>query len=202
MLSTAAPAKSSTDAPPAPRPAGKLAPPASKTAPKVPRRQKVSGLRYAGQWLVAFSKTRAALWTGIAGILLFGFAIPFLFPSLFPSELRTRGQKVAQAWLARDAEQLRSFTDPTQVEHIPRWLEATPPPDLNEDQGKAEVSVNVERNDGDSAEILIQIKAAKANGTPSYFVYRHRWVLRKDTWYLQPDIPAAGTGGTGKGGKK
>jgi hypothetical protein len=153
-------------------------------------------------WLAAFAQTRAALWTVTGCFVLFGFAVPFLFPSLFPSELRTRGQKVAQAWLARDVEQIRSFVDPAQVENIPRWLETTPPPELNGDQGNADVSVNVERNDGDSAEILIQIKSVKANGTPAFYVFRHRWVLRKDTWYFQPDIPAAGTGGTGRGGKK
>ncbi len=197
MLSTTAPAKSAPDT--ATLPSGKPTSTASKSAPTVPRRQKVSGLRYARLWIGEFIKTRAALWATIGVILLFGFAIPFLFPSLFPSELRSRGMKVAQAWLAKDAEQIRSFVEPTQVENIPRWLEATPPPDLNEDQGKAEVSVNVERNDGDTAEVLIQIKGAKANGAPAYYVFRHRWVLRKDTWYLQPDIPPPGTG---KGGKK
>jgi hypothetical protein len=47
----------------------------------------------------------------------------------------------------------------------------------------------VHRNDGATAEVVIQIKAKKANGTPAFFVYRHRWVSRQGVWYVQPNLP-------------
>jgi tetratricopeptide (TPR) repeat protein len=170
-----------------------------------PRRRQESSLRFAALWLAAFSRTRAALWVALVVLVLFAAAMPFLSPSLFPSELRSRGQKVAQAWLAKDTEQLKTFADPTLAESVPRWLETTPPPELNEELGKAAVTVSVERNDGSTAEILLQIKGTKPNGTPAYFVFRHRWANHNGTWYLQLDIPAvsiAPAGGAKKGDKK
>jgi tetratricopeptide (TPR) repeat protein len=180
--------------------------PSKSTQPKpngtAPRRRRESSLRLAGMWLVAFSKTRGALWVALLGLVLFMAAVPFFFPSLFPSELRSRGQKVVQAWLAKDAEQIKNFTEPTLSENVPRWMEATPPPELNEEQGKAAVTVSVERNDGSTAEVLIQIKGMKANGTPANYVFRHRWANHGGTWFLQPDIPAATTAPVGGGAKK
>jgi tetratricopeptide (TPR) repeat protein len=202
MIATSTPAKNSADTTLLVRPSAKPTPSTAKSGGKAQRRRKESGLRFAGLWLVTFAKTKAGRWTAIVGLVVSIVLIPFLLPSLFPSELRSRGQKVAQAWLNRDAEQIKSFADPTLAENVPRWLEATPPPDLNEEHGKAVVSVAVERNDGDTAEVLIQIKGAKANGAPAYYVFRHRWLLRKGTWYLQPDLPAAGTGGAAVTGKK
>jgi hypothetical protein len=169
-----------------------------------PRRRQESSLRYAGMWLAAFSKTRSALLLAVLVLVLFTVAVPFLFPSLFPSELRSRGQKVAQAWLAKDTEQIKAFTEPTLSENVPRWMEVTPPPELNVEPGKAAVTVSVERNDGSTAEILIQIKGTKTNGTPANYVFRHRWANHNGTWYLQPDIPAASNappGGAKKGSK-
>jgi predicted RNA-binding Zn-ribbon protein involved in translation (DUF1610 family) len=201
MLSGTTAATSSAPASPS-HPAVKLMP--VKSAGKAPRRRKESSLQYAGLWIATVSRTKPGRVLAILIVLLALFSIPFLFPSLFASELRSRAQKVAAAWLARDVEQLRPFVDPTLVESIPRWLETTPPPELTEDQGRADMMVSVERNDGDTAEVLIQIKAAKHNGTSAYYVFRHRWVLRKDTWYVQPDLPPAGVNGSGavgKGGK-
>jgi hypothetical protein len=160
-------------------------------------RREETGLRYARLWLAAFAQTKAGVLTAVVAVVLIVGLIPFVFPSLFPSELRSRGQKVAEAWLSRDVEKIRLFAEPTLAENIPRWLEATPPPDLNQQNGKANISVAVERNDGNSAEVLIQIKATKANGTPAYYVFRHRWIQRRGTWFLQPDLPAGGLAATG-----
>ena len=172
----------------------------------MPRRRQVGGLRYAALWIGAVLGTKSGRWAAVLGIALTFFGIPFLFPSLFPSDLKSRGQKFAQAWIARDAEQMRSFADPTLVENMPRWMEANPPPELNQDQQKADVSVAVVRNDGDTAELLIQIKGLKNNGSTAYYTYRPRWIQRNGTWYLQPDLPAGGllsgtTGASGTSGK-
>jgi hypothetical protein len=155
----------------------------------------------AGLWIATVARSKTGRWSFVACLLVLFGLVPFLFPSLFPSELRSRGQEMAQAWLARDVEQLKTFADPTLVESVPLWVEATQPPDLTEDRGKPVIEVAVERNDGDSAEVLIQIKGTKKNGTPGHYVYRHRWVLRKGIWYVQPELPAPGSGTSGKGGR-
>jgi tetratricopeptide (TPR) repeat protein len=164
-----------------------------RTSAKPTRRRKESSLRYASQWVGAAVRTWTARGVALCCLLISLLFIPYLFPSLFPSELRARGQEVAKAWLAKDSEKLKSFADPTLVENVPRWLEVAPPPDLNEGRGGANVTVTVDRKADDKAEVLIQIKSAKPDGTPAFYVFRHRWAQRKGTWYLQPEIPPTST---------
>ncbi len=187
--------KAAVGVPTAPKPVK-----AVKPAPtKGKRRQEESSLGHSVMWLATVARTKTARWMLVGCVLVFVVLIPVLFPSLFPSELRSRGQKVAQAWLAKDAEQIKTFAEPAQAGSVPRWLELNPPPDLTGQPQKPVVNVTVERNDGKTAEVLIQVKAMKANGTPAYYTYRHRWVSRGGIWYVQPAIPPTGlaTGKTG-----
>src|SRR5262249_59105261 len=98
------------------------------------------------------------------------------FPSLFPSQLKTRGEKAARAWLAKDVEQVKQFVDPPEAEKTERWLKENPPPNLAGQEPAPTVSVTVESNDGRNAVVVIQIKAKNKNGVPTHFVFRHRWV--------------------------
>jgi hypothetical protein len=148
-------------------------------------------LAFAGQWLgtaVGTTTGRVALFAGVVGLVVL---LPFLFPSWFPSTLRSRGQKAAYAWLAKDAAKLKEFAEPSVAEMVPRWLEENPPPDLSGQKPPATVTVGVERNDGRSAEILIQIKTRK-DDRPTFLIYRHRWVSRNGTWYIRPTLSPSG----------
>jgi len=158
MLAVATPPKNPADTASPTFPSAKFPPPITEGVGTGLWERKESSLHYAGRWIVAFTQTKEGRWTAIVGVVfLIGSMLSFLFPSLFASELHSRGQKVAEAWLSRDVEQIKPFTDPRLVENVARWLEATPPPDLKEKHGKPVVSVAVERNDGESAEVLIQI---------------------------------------------
>jgi hypothetical protein len=50
------------------------------------------------------------------------------------------------------------------------------------------VDVAVQRNDGKTAEVIVQVRATKENGTPAYFVFRQHWVSRDGVWYVQPTL--------------
>jgi len=121
------------------------------------------------------------------------FVIPAVFPSLFPSKLRTRAQIVGDAWLARDAEQIRSYTEPSLADNVPIWLESNPLPELNGQGTKPVVDVSVRRNDGRSAEVMIQITGTRPNGAQAQYIYLHRWVSRDGAWYVQPGVRASTT---------
>jgi hypothetical protein len=165
--------------------------PRAKAAPA--RTERESRLTLARLWLIAAAKSRAGrlalAGTGVVIVMLLGIAAL----SLFPSELRSRGQKAAQAWLAGDVEQIKQFVDTAQVSQVSGWLKQNPPPDVAGQQPAPSVHVAVQRNDGYSAEILIQIKAKKKDGTLGHYVYRQNWISRQGTWYLKPSIAAPRT---------
>ncbi|HKI36924.1 MAG TPA: tetratricopeptide repeat protein [Gemmataceae bacterium] len=175
----AAKAESTPDPPPKPAKAAK----SSKSVKPEPREGR---LRFAGQWVAAAAKTRAGRWAMAGSVVVLLVLVPFVFPSLFPSQLRSRGQKASQAWLARDVEQIKQYVEPTQVEYVERWLKEDPPPNLDGQQPRVDVAV--ERNDGRSAEVVIQIRAKKDNGAPAYFVFRQRWISKGGVWYVQPNL--------------
>jgi hypothetical protein len=124
-------------------------------------------------------------------VLVLVALIPVLFPSLFPSELKTRGEKAARAWLAGDVEQFKQYVEPSQVTLAERWLKEDPPPNLTGQEPAPSVSVAVEHNDGRTAVVLIQVKAKNKKGMPAFFVFRHRWVSRDGVWYVEPNVRAA-----------
>lgn len=68
------------------------------------------------------------------------------------------------------------------------WLKQNPPPDVAGQQPGPKVHVAVQRNDGRTAEILIQIQAKNKDGSPAHFVFQQRRVSRDGTWYLKPAI--------------
>lgn len=118
---------------PAPAPPPKPAKPArgSKSATPPTRPQREGPLRHAGLWLRTAATTRAGRWGLAAGALAFlVFGIVFVL-SLLPSQLESRGEKVARAWLARDVGGLKKFVEPSQAEKVPRWLQerASPRPE-------------------------------------------------------------------------
>jgi tetratricopeptide (TPR) repeat protein len=176
---TAAARAAKADRPPEPPP--KTAKPAPKlTTPREGR------LSYARQWVATVAKTRSGRWAMAAGVLVLLVLVPVAFPSLFPSQLQKRGQKASQAWLARDVEQIKQYVEPSQVEYVERWLKEEPPPELAGQQPRVDVAV--QRNDGQTAEVVIQIRATKDNGAPAYYVFRQHWVSRGGVWYVQPTL--------------
>ncbi len=161
--------------------------PAKVVEPPRRRRQREGPLRYTALWIGAASQTRGGRWTMAAGALAAVVVLSVaVFPSLFPSQLRSRGQKVARAWLAKDVEQIKQFAEPSQVESVPAWLKENPPPDVAGQQPPPSVKVAVQRNDGRTAEVVVQIKALNKDGAPTHFVFVQRWVSKNGTWYIKP----------------
>src|SRR5262249_26787461 len=109
--------------------------------------------------------------------------------SLLPSLLRKRAEAMAHAWLARDTDSLKQFIEPSQAENVTKWFEKNLPPDLPE-QPAPEVQVTVQRNDGTTAEVLIQIKTTEKNGKPAYYVFQHHWFEEEDNWYFRAESAA------------
>ena len=144
-------------------------------------------LSYAGNWIAAASATRGGRWL-LGGVLLLvlasvGFAVS---PLLWPSQLKTRSQTMARAWLAKDVKQMEQFTEPGQEPYLASWLDNHPPPDLTGQEPAPEVRVSVQRNDGKSADVVIQIAAKDKKGQPAHYVYHHRWVDKGDGWFFHP----------------
>ena len=155
------------------------------------RRKQEGGLRYLTQWTWTAARTKGGLaFLGVCVIVFLCF-VPLLFPSLFPSELLARSTRAAHAWLARDVEGVKTFAETSEVESVPGWMKAVPPPDLGDQKDTSEVSVSVDRNDGQSADVVIQVKSTAGNGKSGFYVYRQRWVNKQGTWYVVPDIPAS-----------
>jgi hypothetical protein len=144
-------------------------------------------LHRAGEWIAAAAETgpgRLALGTmALAVVVLVGMGVY----RLIPSALQSRGQKAARAWLAADIPQVQQFVQPAQAGAVEAWLRDNPPPKLDGPK-PPQLRVAVQRNDGRTAEVLIQIRAVKKDGTAAHFVFRHRWVSRDGTWYLQPAV--------------
>jgi hypothetical protein len=162
-----------------------------KPAPPPQATQREGPLRYAALWIATAAKTKVGRWVIALSLLNVLWLVPILFPSLFPSQLKSRGQKAATAWLAGDVEGIKSFVDPSQAQIVDAWMKEHPPPDLSGQQPAPKVNVAVQRNDGRTAEVLIQVKAKKTDGAPVYFVFRHRWISRNGVWYIVPGISAA-----------
>jgi tetratricopeptide (TPR) repeat protein len=161
-------------------------PPKARPAPK--RRRREGSIRYAYLWVTTAAQTRSGRWALAAGVLALLGLVPLLFPSLFPSQLRTRGEKAAQAWLARDVDAVKQFVEPSQTEKVELWLKQEPPPNLAGQEPAPRVTVAVERNDGRNAVVVIQIKAKNKNGAAAFFVFRHRWVSVDGVWYVEPNL--------------
>src|SRR5262249_50053120 len=141
-----------------------------KTAGQGPKRRDREGvLRYTGQWLAAAAATPGGRWglTACApAVLVVGGRLLY---SLIPTQLESRGQQPARAWRARDPEQIKKCGDPTQAEGVPRRLKQSPPRDLANQAGAPPgVRVSVQRNDGRTAALVIQVKAKKKDGTPGH----------------------------------
>jgi tetratricopeptide (TPR) repeat protein len=171
-----------------PEPPAKPAKPSKSVKPAPKRRQREGPLRHVVLWIATAARTKPGRWVMAAGVLALLGLIPLVFPSLFPSQLKTRGEKAARAWLARDVEQIKQFVEPSQVELVERWLREDPPPDLAGQEPAPSVNVAVQHNDGRNAVVVIQIKAKKKNGSPAFFVFRHRWVSRDGVWYVEPGL--------------
>jgi tetratricopeptide (TPR) repeat protein len=165
-----------------PAPAGRPAKPSKDTKP-VPKEAR---LRAAREWLAAAAGTRAGRVGLAVGLLLLVVLVPLALPRLFPSQLQQRGRKASLAWLAGDVEQVKQYVEPSQVEYVERWLKEEPPPKLAGQ--KPQVDVGVQRNDGNTAEVVVQVRATKENGAPAYLVFRQHWVSRGGVWYLQPTL--------------
>jgi hypothetical protein len=177
---------------PAPVPA-KSSKPATKVKPAPRRIERESRLTLARLWLGAVAQTRAGRWALAGSALTVAVLLVGVVLSLFPSELLSRGQKAAQAWLAGDVEQIKRFVESSQTAQVPGWLKENPPPDVTGQKPAPTIHVAVQRNDGQTAEILIQIKAKKKDGTPGHFVFRQNWICRQGTWYLKPSLAAPRT---------
>ena len=168
----------------------------AKNAKPAPRRSDGEGrLRTVGLWIVEVAKMRSARWGIAASLLVLLFLVPVLFPSLFPSKLKKRGEQATQAWLAKDIDQIKQFVEPSQTENVARWLEESPPPDVVGQEPPARVNVAVQRNDGRTAVIVIQIKAKKKDGGVTFFVFRHNWVSKGGVWYIRPNLSGIRTAG-------
>ncbi len=126
---------------------------------------------------------------GVAGVGLVVALVLFL-PSLFPSQLKTRAEAVAKSWLAKDSEGIKQFTEENLVNRIDLWLKRNPPPDLSSGPAPT-ITVTVDRNDGRSAEVGIQIKKSNGKGPAKHYVFRHRWIL-KDSWVFRPSVGSGG----------
>jgi hypothetical protein len=140
--------------------------------------------------------SRVRRWT-FAAVLLALAGLAFS-PSFRSSELRTRGEKVARAWLHKDFEEVQQFLEPNHDGALSLWLAKNAPPDI-EGQDPM-VTVSVERLDSQTADVLVQVKADDKDGGPARYVFRHRWVEKDGTWYFRPlgilpatAAPAAGT---------
>src|SRR5262249_12274176 len=109
---------------PPPKPA-----PASRSVKPAPKRRRREGpLRYAALSVATAARSHPGRWALAASVLALLGLTPLLFPSFFASELKTRGEKVAHAWLARDVEQVKQFVNPSEVGKVDRWLKEEPPP--------------------------------------------------------------------------
>jgi hypothetical protein len=121
-------------------------------------------------------------------------------PTYFPTELKIRGEKVAQAWLRKDYEELQRYLEPHHEDVLAPWLEKNEPPGLEGQQPAVDVAV--ERLDGRAADVLVQVKATDKDGLPARYVFRHRWVERDGTWFFRPTgvLPGALAAPSGKAG--
>jgi hypothetical protein len=117
-------------------------------------------------------------------LLAVGSAAAAVAPLVFPSPLYSRGERVARAWLRKDADEVRRFTEPSAEADVPQWLERNPPPDLGGQEPA--VRISIDNDDGKSAEVMIQFKGQDKAGKPANFVFRHRWVQKDGTWYFRP----------------
>jgi tetratricopeptide (TPR) repeat protein len=188
--------KQKPDKPPAPPAPAKPAPPPKAGKPRPKTSAEESRLRDLMGWMLSSAKTKSGVGVMAAGVLGLLFLMPVLFPSLFPSKLKKRGTQAVHAWLSKDIEQIKPFVEPSLTGQVPRWLEEAPPPDLA-GQEPPRVSVAVQRNDGRTADLLVQIKAKKKDGAPAFFVFRHRWVHKDGVWYVRPGISTTGVTAAG-----
>jgi hypothetical protein len=123
-----------------------------------------------------------------AVFLIVLFAGSAVVSALNPSEVRVRGQSVAQAWINGDAATIEPFVEQRYQDEFKAWWHKNPAPkpEITDDYREPTVLVTVESNDGKYAKVLIRVKArAKDNSIKNYLFY-HRWVNRGGTWYFQP----------------
>lgn len=174
-----------------------------------PRRSSEGMLRSAGGWIATASATRGGRWAMAGGLVFIlasvGFAVS---PLLWPGQLKTRSQSMVRAWLAKDAKQMEQLTDPTQTPYLSSWLDSHPPPDLTGQEPAPEVRISVQRNDGKSADVMIQIAAKDKKGQPAHYVFHHRWVDKGAGWLFHPQEakkslkPAIRTDNSRPGGRR
>ena len=167
----------STPAAAAPKPA----------APKpAPRRRKSSNLPSIGDMAgVVGAKGWRRILVGLLLVALVGAGF-IVYPLIFPSALKARGEKVAQAWLSKNAEQIQRLAEPEQSSAVERWLDKHPPPSPDSLQGAPTVNVAVEREDGKTAEVVVQVTAKKKDGQPTFYVFHHHWIQKGGYWYFRP----------------
>jgi tetratricopeptide (TPR) repeat protein len=157
------------------------------------QRSREGVMEYAGQWLRAFAATRTGRWM-VGGLVLLALTSASLAvsPLIWPGALKTRGQALARAWLADDIDQMEQLTDATEVAKLRSWLEHHPPPEL---RGQSPtVNVAVERNDGRTADVVVQITAKDKKGQPAHYVFHHRWLEKDGQWYFRPPEAKASPG--------
>jgi hypothetical protein len=179
-------------------PAGAAETEADTTSPgagKASKRSRLLPKKPAGRksraWVSGFTVGARALLSNHHFLAAVGLALVvgvlWSLQALIPSQLKSRSREVARAWLARDTEGVKKFTEAPLAGKVDSWMKQNPPPDLSKGPAPL-VSVSVDRNDGRSAEVTIQIKKLDDKGSAKHYVYRQRWANRDDGWVFSPDV--------------
>ena len=124
----------------------------------------------------------------LVGLVLVAVVVAgcIVYPLVFASVLKARGEKITQAWLSKNAEQIQSLVQPEQSGKVTTWLAKHPPPNSESLKGAPTVNVAVERDDGKTADLVVQVTAKKKDGQPAFYVFHHHWIQKGGDWYFQP----------------
>jgi hypothetical protein len=81
---------------------------------------------------------------------------------------------------------MERFTVPDEKPFLESWLENHPPPDLLGQEPSPKLHVSIERDDGKTADVVVQIAAKDKRGMAAHYVLRQRWVAQGGDWYFRP----------------
>ena len=106
-----------------------------------------------------------------------------------PSDLPSRGEVWAKAWLSEDRFLLRRLTAPTHDRQLHPWLARHPPPKAGNaaspEQAPPTIRVSVVKNKPSEAVVIVRI-TARVQKTPVEL--RLNWIERGETWYFVPSL--------------